>query len=257
MWELQIKLELMTLFVNPTRFGDSNRVQRLRRKCFDSDYNMDHVQEWKYLITLMLPLFTPISSPPHLYISITPQSIPCKLTTFTYHPSLMHPWLPFTIIVSFTGHANHFIPISCPPSCIFHYLLLFIQSATKCTLLITPSYHISHLNPSKSLNPSLIYPFPFHTHFTTNAHLSVPIGSMQTLRAHYPSSPHPFSKPIKPIPCSSPSSINISRTYFLSLNLPMHATTLLIPINPLLMADTPLITLYHSSILPLSAHLLW
>ena len=39
---------------------------------------------------------------------------------------------------------------------------------------------------------------------------------------HFPSSPHPFSKPIKPIPCSLPSSINISRTYFLSLNLPMH-----------------------------------
>ena len=152
------------------------------------------------------------------------------------HPSLMHPWLPFTIIVSFTGHANHFIPISCPPSCISHYLLLFIQSATKCTLPITPSYHISRLNPSKSLNPSLIYPFPFHTHFTNNAHLSVPIGSMRT---HFPSSPHPFSKPIKPIPCSSPSSINISRTYFLSLNLPMHATTLLIPIPPLFIIPIP------------------
>ena len=77
------------------------------------------------------------------------------------HPSLMHPWLPFTITISITGHANHFMPISCPPSYTSHYLLLFIQSATKCTLPITPSYHISHLNPSKSLNPSLIYSFPF------------------------------------------------------------------------------------------------
>ena len=52
------------------------------------------------------PLISTYPSPHHLSHANSPPS--------RTHPSLMHPWLPFTITVSITGRANHFIPISCP-----------------------------------------------------------------------------------------------------------------------------------------------
>lgn len=99
----------------------------------------------------------------HLTHSSYPFSSSISLTASSQyyhraHDSIFPPISPF--------HANHSIPISCPPSCISHYLLLFTQSATKCTLPITPSYHISHLN-------HMHFPYPFS--FSRSTRLCTPI----------------------------------------------------------------------------------
>lgn len=174
----------------------------------------------------------------------------------SHHLSSLQFFIPIVII--FIPPYPYFVPImqiphhpsDSPSSYLYHFPYAW-KSFTW-----SPSSH--YFFSFRTSYPYHYIPSYFQSHHNCQAHhFPISHAHLAHHHTHLPSSSYPFSKPIKPIPCSSPSSINISHTYFLSLNPPMHATTLLIPINPLLMADTPLITFYHSSILPLSAHLLW